>query len=119
MSDKTNRSLDQAKESGDRLFGGFYRNLRLIFRLLKEPRVNFLLKLLPIGALIYLVVPFDFLPFNPIDDALVIWLGFSLFIELCPQEVVQEHKEILRYSMMTDSPPEDTDDVVDGDYRDV
>jgi hypothetical protein len=51
------------------------------------------LKLLPIGSLIYLIVPLD-VP-GSIDDALVIWLASYFFIELCPPEVVQEHLEAL------------------------
>lgn len=79
--------------------GSFFRDaanqIRLILRLLADPRVHPLLKLLPIGSLIYLVFP-DFLPLNPIDDALVVGLGTYLFVELCPPEVVQEHKDALK-----------------------
>jgi uncharacterized membrane protein YkvA (DUF1232 family) len=55
-----------------------------------------MLKLLPIGSLVYLVVPVDILPVNPVDDALVIWLATYLFVELCPPDVVQEHLEELK-----------------------
>ena len=68
--------------------------LKLIFRLLADPRVHPLIKLLPIGSLIYLVFP-DFFPLNPIDDAVIIGLGTYMFVELCPPEVVQEHKDAL------------------------
>jgi len=67
------------------------RNLRLIWRLLTDRRVNPLLKLLPIGSLVYLVAP-DFLPLNPMDDAVILWLGSYLFLELCPPELVAEHR---------------------------
>ncbi|HEY43991.1 MAG TPA: hypothetical protein G4O11_08430 [Anaerolineae bacterium] len=76
---------------------GFFDNLtlqiKLILRLLGDRRVNPLLKLLPIGALVYMIVP-DIV-FGPIDDALAIWLGSALFIELCPQEIVKEHRDAL------------------------
>ena len=78
--------------------------IKLIFRLLADPRVHPLIKLLPIGSLIYLVFP-DFLPLNPIDDAVVIGLGTYMFVELCPPEVVQEHKDALKM-------------VLDGSWRD-
>ena len=68
---------------------------KLILRLLGDKRVNPLLKLLPVGSLVYLVFPLDFLPVNPVDDALVVWLGGFLFIELCPPDVVQEHMAVL------------------------
>ena len=75
--------------------GGFFQDLtnrfRLISRLLMDGRVNPLIKLLPVATLVYVVVPVDLLPVNPIDDAFVIWIGTTLFVELCPPEVVQEH----------------------------
>jgi uncharacterized membrane protein YkvA (DUF1232 family) len=76
---------------------GFLSNLvnqiRLVLRLMADPRVNFLLKLMPIGALAYLIVP-DPLPII-IDDALILGLGTYMFIELCPDEIVEEHKKAL------------------------
>ena len=79
--------------------------IKLIFRLLADPRVHPIIKLLPIGSLIYLVFP-DFFPLNPIDDAVIIGLGTYMFVELCPPEVVQEHKDALT-------------SVVTGTWRDV
>ena len=67
--------------------------LKLIVRLMRDPRVSPLLKLLPVGTLAYLIVP-D-LAIGPIDDAVVIWLGSVLFVELCPPEVVKEHTDAL------------------------
>lgn len=77
---------------------GFFRDIaiqiKLILRLLADPRVHPLIKLLPIGSLIYLIFP-DFFPLNPIDDAVIIGLGTYMFVELCPQDVVQEHRDAL------------------------
>jgi uncharacterized membrane protein YkvA (DUF1232 family) len=73
--------------------------IKLILRLMADSRVNFFLKLLPIGALIYLVSPIDLIPgavipvIGALDDAAVVWLGATLFVNLCPEEVVQEHKD--------------------------
>lgn len=67
--------------------------IKLIWRLLRDRRVNPLLKLLPFGTLLYFLVP-DILP-GPIDDAMLIWLGAYLFVELCPPEIVQEHMDAL------------------------
>ncbi len=63
---------------------------RLILRLLRDPRVPWYLKLLPLGAMLYLIAP-DILPLNPLDDTVIVGVGFYLFIELCPPEIVQEH----------------------------
>lgn len=70
-------------------FAGFANQAKLIGRLMMDKRVNPFLKLLPLGTLVYLIFP-D-IP-GPIDDALVIWLGTYLFVELCPSDVVQAHR---------------------------
>lgn len=86
---------DKQIKTADR---GFFRDIsnqiRLILRLMADPRVNPLVKLLPIGSLIYLIFP-DLFPLNPIDDAIVVGLGTYVFVELCPPDVVQEHKDAL------------------------
>lgn len=73
--------------------GNFLSNIgvqiRLIGRLMFDRRVNFLLKLIPVASLIYLINPVD-IP-TPLDDIGVVWLGFAIFIELCPPEIVNEH----------------------------
>ena len=90
MTENRNREIEQVR-------GGVINNLtqhiKLIVRLVIDPRVNPLLKILPIGTLIYLIVP-D-IP-GPFDDALVLWLGGYLFVELCPPDVVQEHLDEIR-----------------------
>jgi hypothetical protein len=58
--------------------------LKLILRLMGDRRVSPLIKLLPIVALAYWLMPVD-LVFGPIDDAVLIWLGSVLFVELCPR----------------------------------
>lgn len=67
---------------------------RLILRLLRDPRVPWYLKFLPVGAFVYLMAP-DLLPLNPLDDTVVVGIGFYLFLELCPPQVVQEHLRAL------------------------
>ena len=120
MSQNDNQALDRAKEANEGFFRSLYGELRLIARLLKDRRVNFLLKLLPIGALFYLFFPLDVSPVNPLDDGLVLWLGGYFFIELCPDDIVEEHRKALRQpvskdSAVSDSPP----DVVEGSFREV
>jgi len=69
--------------------------IRLTFRLLMDKRVAFYLKLIPIAAVIYLVVPFD-LVIGPIDDTVLVIGAMQLFISLCPSEIVDEHSRFLR-----------------------
>jgi len=109
--------------------GGMWRELlvrlKLIWRLLGDRRVNFFLKLLPIAAAIYLVIPFDLAPglalpvIGVLDDAAVLWLGGTLFLELCPPGVVKEHVDDLGGEGSLPGQVRDNGDVVDGQARDV
>ena len=87
---------------------------RLVLRLISDKRVNFLLKLLPLGTLVYLIMP-DPVPFI-IDDAVIIGLGTYVFIELCPAEIVEEHKARLRGQLETETAA-DTEDVIDTEFK--
>ena len=88
------KNTDLTTEVADReTYKGLSLTARLVLRLIADSRVNFLLKLLPLGTLAYLVMP-DPVPFI-IDDAVIIGLGTYVFIELCPPEVVEEHKASL------------------------
>ncbi len=107
--------------------GGFISELalriKLISRLMGDKRVSPFLKLVPVGTLVYLVVP-DLIPFV-VDDAAVIGLGMTLFVELCPQYVVDEHMRALRASnpppggSKTNVPPHREEDVLEGEFRDA
>jgi uncharacterized membrane protein YkvA (DUF1232 family) len=82
---------------------GFLKDLlfkaRLVLALVRDRRVSFLLKLIPLGVLAYTVLP-DFLPL-PFDDLAVIVLGTTVFLRLCPQPVVQEHTSRLNQAGAT------------------
>ena len=91
------------------------RQLQLILRLMGDKRVPFLLKLLPVGSLVYLVAP-DLIPFV-VDDALILGLGSYIFIELCPEDVVEEHRRAIwgEGGQIQEAPPED---VVEAQFSD-
>jgi len=103
---------------------GFFQKIwlevKLVFRLMKDKRVNPFAKLLPLAAFIYWIVP-DLVP-GPIDDALVMWFGFYLFIELCPPDVVAEHRRALLSVIPGEwhDPTKKNSDpqVVEGEFRD-
>ncbi len=90
----------------------FIKKFRLVFQLMQDPRISLWVKAIPVGCLIYLVVPTDFL-FGPIDDAVVIYFGMDLFLNLCPQEVVKEYLE----QGKTPSAAQDAADVVDVKFK--
>ncbi len=102
--------------------GGVVRNvvnqLKLIFRLMGDSRVSIFAKLIPVGALIYLVSPVDMISLpiiGVVDDAALLWLGSYIFTELCPPAVVAEHMKELAGNMNVNP----QDEVVDVEATDV
>ncbi|MBA4420585.1 MAG: hypothetical protein C0391_05510 [Anaerolinea sp.] len=99
---------------------GFLQDLilraKLIYRLMRDKRVSPLLKVLPIGAILYLIIPLD-VAIGPFDDAAVLGLASYLFVELCPDAVVQEHSRALRLSNKTMKDAKiDEELVIDGEF---
>lgn len=101
------------------LVKSFVKQLKLIGRLMGDSRVSVFVKLLPLAALGYLISPVDLAPgvvfpvIGALDDAAIMWIGSTLFVQLCPDDVVKEHMEEL--DMVTG----DSDDVVDAESSDV
>jgi uncharacterized membrane protein YkvA (DUF1232 family) len=95
-----NRNIINTQNSG--FFQDLVLRLKLILRLMGDRRVNFFLKLLPIAAAIYVISPVDLIPgavlpvIGALDDAAVLWIGSTLFVTLCPDEIVQEHTNALQ-----------------------
>lgn len=88
---------------------------KLIYYLMGDKRISGWLKMLPVGAFVYLISPLDF-PLGPIDDAAVIGLASYLFIELCPANVVQEYLQKLGLSNATRRNPKmDEELIIDGE----
>ncbi len=118
---KRNSSPMQPYSPG--FFGEIALRIKLVLRLMADPRVNIFLKLLPFASLFYFFFP-D-LVIGPLDDAAVLGIAFSLFVELCPPEVVEEHDRILRAQARqrasgspSDSPRRD-EDVIDGEFYEI
>jgi uncharacterized membrane protein YkvA (DUF1232 family) len=96
----------------------FIQRLKLIGRLMGDSRVNIFLKVLPLASLGYLFLPADLIPVVPfvsaLDDAAILWIGSTLFVELCPDEVVKEHMQALESNLT-----ETSEEVVDVEPTDV
>jgi uncharacterized membrane protein YkvA (DUF1232 family) len=117
MSNNQNRPISPYR-------GGVFQNLtmqiKLVLRLMGDPRVSPFLKLIPIGSVVYFIIP-DIAP-GPIDDAAVIGLGLYLFVELCPPDVVEEHKAELQRTIPGEwhDPQEGSqqeEEVIDAEFR--
>lgn len=107
--------------------GGFIPELtlriKLILRLIGDRRVSPLVKILPFASLVYLIVPADLLPLLPFDDAAVLWISGAIFLELCPQNVVEEHMAALRLEAQRAEELKyqnvQKGEVVDAEFRDL
>lgn len=108
-------------------FGGFFQGIadhfQLVWRLWTDSRVNFFVKIIPFSSLIYLISPFD-LP-TPIDDVGVIWFATYLFIEMCPPDLVEEHRQEIektvvgRWGQGQEGEEIDPENVVDADFEEI
>ena len=83
--------------------------LRLALRLIREPGVPLLTRIIPLLAALYLVFPLDFIPdivpgLGQLDDLGVIAIALELFLRLCPPRAKAFHESALargqRYSRM-------------------
>ena len=113
MADKKSGKLVVPTQGG--AMRSFVRRLKLITRLMGDRRVNILLKVLPLASLGYLFLPADLIPVVPfisaLDDAAILWVGSTLFVELCPADVVNEHMQELESS--------EGEEVVDAEATDI
>lgn len=98
-----------------------FAELRLAWRLLKEPRVPWYFKALPALAVGYVLSPFDFVPdimpfLGQIDDLGILVLGLKAFLKVCPSAAHSHHAAAIaagrRYAPMAPS-----DIVIDATYR--
>jgi uncharacterized membrane protein YkvA (DUF1232 family) len=116
MADRNKRTIISNQGS---FFSGVSDHLKLILRLMGDRRVSPFLKMIPIGTLAYLFIP-D-LVIGPLDDAAIIGLGMYVFVELCPPEIVEEHRAALSRTIPGQwHDPQQTgeDEVVDAQFRD-
>jgi uncharacterized membrane protein YkvA (DUF1232 family) len=115
MADKKPGKLMVPPQGG--MLRDFVARLKLITRLMGDRRVSFFVKLLPLASLAYLFWPIDAIAIPVIgvlDDAAILWVGSTLFVELCPPKVVDEHVQELSSNL-----DDDPGDVVDAESTDV
>ncbi len=116
-------SENKVQENAVGFFQGIADQGRLVWRLWQDSRISPLLKLLPLGSLIYLISPFD-IP-TPIDDVGVIWFFAYLFIELCPPEIVDEHRAEIekiivgKWKDTMDATDINEEDITDAEFQDI
>ena len=119
---------------------GFWREMwhqvRLVWHLVRDPNVPVYLKLLPLAAVIYVLIPTDFIPdvfpvVGQLDDLKALIVGGKVFIELAPQKIVTQYLESMRQkreelgeeeSRSSDEHSESGDQggvIIEGEYEEV
>lgn len=103
--------------------GEILRDLWVAWRLLWDPQVSTLLKLmLPVLALAYWISPVDLLPGLPFDDVAVLLVASRLFVSLVPADALARALYVdpaaspREWFRRSSAPPGD-DDVVDTTWR--
>src|SRR5580765_3127030 len=84
------------------LVGTLLARVRLTWRLLREPAVAILAKLLPLLAVLYVIFPLDFVPdlipvLGQLDDLGVIVIGMEAFLHICPADAVAFHRDAIAF----------------------
>lgn len=107
------------KDSGNkrRPAGIFYdmgNYFKLVTRLIGDDRVNPLIKLLPIGAGVYFLIPDPII--GPFEDTAFLGFAVYLFVELCPAEIVEEHRRALDPEYDRRAQTKKADDIVDAQF---
>ena len=79
----------------------YWEQMRLTWRLFRDPREPILLKAIPILTIVYLVSPVDWLVnlipvLGQMEDIAVLGLGMTFFIRLSPPELVDHHRAEIR-----------------------
>lgn len=101
----TQEIVDETQEKLKQKSPGFWREIwqqmRLVFRLIRDPEVPFYLKFVPFAGLLYLIMPIDLITdFAPVvgqlDDITALIVGAKVFIELAPPHVVARHLQEIR-----------------------
>jgi len=91
----------EAPARGIGFFGQLIQQLRLSWALLLDNRVPWILKLIPLGAIVYVISPLDLIPdvipvLGQLDDLGILMMALRLFNSMAPADVVDEHINRLR-----------------------
>jgi uncharacterized membrane protein YkvA (DUF1232 family) len=110
----------------------FWYQVRLVWFLLRDPEVPMYVKVVPLIALIYVLIPMDLIPdvfpvMGQLDDLTALLVGGKVFIELSPNHVVRKYLDALHTRNSMGSVDDGTDDldpvelqdaiVIEGDFE--
>ena len=96
----------------------FFYQFELTWKLVWDDRVPLLTKLVPLTTLLYLLLPFDFIPdaflgLGQVDDVVILLIGLRMFISLCPPAVVAEYNRLTSGQDVAESWQPSEDEIID------
>jgi uncharacterized membrane protein YkvA (DUF1232 family) len=103
------------------LMGALFAELRLAWRLMREPRVPTFAKAVPVLAALYVLSPVDVIPdilpvLGQVDDLGILILSVKLFLRICPRAITEFHAGAMTAGRRF-TPMAPTDTVIDATYR--
>lgn len=78
----------------------FFNQIKLSWRLFRDPRVSLKVKIIPVLAVLYVLWPIDLIPdfivgLGQIDDVAILAMAMRAMERMTPPEIVAEHRDIL------------------------
>jgi uncharacterized membrane protein YkvA (DUF1232 family) len=110
----------------------FWYQVRLVWLLLRDPEVPIYIKVVPLVALIYVLIPTDLIPdvfpvMGQLDDITALLVGGKVFIEMAPNHVVRKYLDELHRRATMGSVDDGTEDpasveiedaiIIEGDFE--
>jgi uncharacterized membrane protein YkvA (DUF1232 family) len=104
-----------------------WQQARLVMRLMSDSDVPIWLKAMPVAAMAYVLMPFDFAPdvipvLGQMDDLGIFVVGMKMFVDLAPITAVNKHLSAIReadgYGYLNDNMDDVNDDgsfIIDGE----
>jgi uncharacterized membrane protein YkvA (DUF1232 family) len=96
-------------------------HIRVSLRLLREPCVPLIFKLIPMAAAVYVISPLDFIPdvlpiIGQLDDIGIVFIALEAFIRVAPAEAVDFHRSAVAQGRPF-SPMPAAGEVIDAEFR--
>jgi len=100
VAEKKSKSItDRLKDTG--FLGELWRQLRLVYYLMRDRDVPIYMKALPLAGLLYVLFPLDIITdlipvLGQFDDLMIMTIGAKIFIEMAPADVVAKYSALMK-----------------------
>ena len=96
-------------------------HIRITLRLLREPCVPLIFKLIPMAAAAYVISPLDFVPdvlpiIGQLDDIGIVFIALEAFLKVAPGDAVDFHRSAV-VAGRPFSPMPAGGEVIDAEFR--